>query len=223
MKKIIPLLFAAGSLLLAGCSTPVRTLESKDGKMTMTEQRSGGRPPLVWDFQEVPSKAEATALRQSGWKLESVIHSDNGPDMFLMKRKSNAQPGAIWPPPAFRPLLVTTFGTNNTPDGTWQISVSETSADLSRKTVVHEGMSARSTISPGDWKPRPGWFVFAENESRVWAYDGDRMLFLDVETVNGSDVRGVNYCNSGFPCPVPPEVLARLSEPARKALDAKQR
>ncbi len=125
-------------------------------------------------------------------------------------------------PPPFRSMLMTTFGTHTTPDGTWRVSVSEASLDLSRAQAFSDGKgstsSGWSTIRPQGWRAHAGWFVFTESESRAWAYDGDRLLFLDTETSSGNSSWGATYCNSGFPCAVPAEVFSRLSEPAQKAI-----
>ena len=119
-----------------------------------------------------------------------------------------------------RPLLVTTQGTNLTADGTWRIEVSESLLAISRFSASRgEGWtrSGWSTVSPEGWRPQTGWFVFVENESRVWAYDGNRQLLLQTETSNGNHSSGALY-SSRFPCAVPAEVVARLSEPARHTL-----
>ncbi len=122
-------------------------------------------------------------------------------------------------------MLVTSFGTNTTVDGSWRITASETSVDLSHSNAYDNGtgfkMTGWTTISPGGWKSHQGWFVYAETDSQIWAYDGNRTLFLDTESGTPPNLRGVNYCNSHFPCAVPPEVLSRLSEPARKEAEAK--
>ena len=62
MNKKIALLFAAGALAVAGCCRAVRTLEWKEGNLTMTEERCGSRVD-TWE-----SKAEVNTLRQAGWQ-----------------------------------------------------------------------------------------------------------------------------------------------------------
>ena len=188
----------------------------------MTEQRGGGTP-RTWELKEVSSAAEVDTLRESGWKHAGVIHQEPGGNIFLMKRKMDrqtaSQTAAARPP--FCPMLITTLGTNTTADGTWRIGVSETALDLTRLTVGHGAEDGfpisgwSSTTSPEGWKAQPGWFVYIESESRVWAYDGSRKLLLNTETRNGNSQRGSLY-ESGYPCAVPDEVLSRLSEPARK-------
>jgi hypothetical protein len=65
------------------------------------------------------------------------------------------------------------------------------------------------------WKtqPGPGWFAFIENESRVWAYDGDRHVNLMIATPGHAECSG-----PPFSCAVPPPVFFRLSEPAKRNL-----
>ena len=123
-------------------------------------------------------------------------------------------------PQPFRPLLITTFGTNTSSDGAWRIGVLESSLEFSHSHAARgEGWttSGWSTTSPQGWTAHAGWFVFIESESRVWAYDGDRKLLLQTETSSGNHSTETTY-SSGFPCAVPAEVLSRMSEPARRAI-----
>jgi hypothetical protein len=126
--------------------------------------------------------------------------------------------------PPFRPMLITTLGTNTTPDGTWRIAVSEASLDLSRSHAAHgEGWTTSGWTTTGfgtasPWTAHAGWFVFIESEFRVWAYDGDRRLILKTYTSSGVNSSSTIY-DSGFPCVVPTEVFSRLSEPAQKAIE----
>jgi hypothetical protein len=125
--------------------------------------------------------------------------------------------------PPFRPLLIATLGTNTTPDGTWRIGVSETSLDLSRSAAAHgDGWTSSGWTTTGfgtasPWTAHPGWFVFTENESRAWAYDGDRSLILLTYASSGRNSSSTVYDNR-YPCAVPAEVFSRLSEPAQKSI-----
>jgi len=130
--------------------------------------------------------------------------------------------------PTFRPMLITTPGTNTTLDGVWRVSVSKTSLELSRSMSGQgEGWTSSGwdTTSwhnedrPEWWTAHAGWFVFLESESRAWAYSGDRRLILLAYTrLSGTNASASIY-ESRFPCAVPTEVYARLSEPARKAIE----
>jgi hypothetical protein len=139
--------------------------------------------------------------------------------------------------PPFQPLLITNYVALVSPgqswrivqtstDGTWRITVSEASLEVSRfPGLTGEGWPARSkegaTSLSSEWKPHSGWFVFAENVYRAWAYDGDRLLELYTfsETWNkqswtlGDSGAGPFYGDQS--CPVPAEVFTRLSEQAR--------
>jgi hypothetical protein len=231
LKKNIRLVLAVSTLLLAGCSSPVRTLEFKEGKLSMTEEGRDGVAPTKWELKEASSAAEMKTLRQSGWKLadgtvrNSVLHHEGGPDTFLMKRKVNpltAAPTAAAPAP-FRPMLITTLGTNTSSDGTWRIGVSERSLELSRSAAAQgEGWRSSGWTTTGfgtasPWTAHAGWFAFIESPSRVWAYDGDHLLILETYTSSGRNSSSTIY-ESRFPCAVPAEVFSRLPERKQKEI-----
>jgi hypothetical protein len=125
-------------------------------------------------------------------------------------------------PAPFRPMLITTLGTNTTPDATWRIGVSETSLDLSHSAAAHgEGWTSRGWLTTGLdwWRCRAGWFVFTESESKVWAYDGDREVILLTYASSGKNSSSMIYdSHAGFPCAVPADVASRLSEPAQRII-----
>jgi hypothetical protein len=128
-------------------------------------------------------------------------------------------------PPAFHPMLVTSPGTHTSPDGRWRIGVSESALDLSRSFAHDDGrgtaVSGWSTISPQGWTAQPGWFVFIQSESNVWVYDGDDRLLLYTESSTGNQSTGT-ISSGAFSCPVPAEVLTRIPEPARKAMNLRE-
>ena len=123
-------------------------------------------------------------------------------------------------------MLITSFCTRTSPEGTWRIGVSEDSLEVARFSgLTGQGWPARSTVSPTvlttKWTTHAGWFVFTENVSRVWAYDGDRRLLLHTFSESWNQQSwtagsGASYVGN-YPCAVPAEVFARLSEPAQKA------
>lgn len=131
--------------------------------------------------------------------------------------------------PSFQPMLMTSFYTQTSNDGTWRIAVSETNVAVSRfPGLTGEGWPARAKVGETTvsvpWTSHTGWLVFAENDYRVWCYDGNRVLVLFTfnETWNkeswtyvGSGC-GPLYGNPGTP--VPAEVFARLSEQVRKRI-----
>ncbi|HUA66631.1 MAG TPA: hypothetical protein VME24_12335 [Alphaproteobacteria bacterium] len=140
----------------------------------------------------------------------------------------SAAPAALVMPP-FQPMLMTNFYAQTSNDGACRIDVSETNVAVSHfPGLVGNGWPARAkegenTVSL-PWNARTGWLVFAENNNRVWAYDGDGLLFLFTysETWNkecwgkaryGS---GPSYGDPGAPVPV--QVFSRLPETMRKKI-----
>jgi hypothetical protein len=129
---------------------------------------------------------------------------------------------------SFHPMFITMLGTTTiTPDGIWRVVVSAAgdSVDLSYRdspTQADSPYRAWSTVGvPGQtenlaaWKAQAGWFVFIESESRVWVYDGDRHLCLEVNTPG----HGSFYPSPrGFPCAVPAQVFSRLSKRAQEQI-----
>ena len=83
--------------------------------------------------------------------------------------------------------------------------------------AITHNASITNTYSTGGWKAQPNWFVFAENDSRLWAYDGDRYLWL--LTVDDAAGDSGSYGPRSFPCPVPDEVRSRLSLAARDLIE----
>jgi hypothetical protein len=240
MNKNIALMVAVGAIFLAGCGSPIRTLEWRGGKVLMTEGRHFGRPPLTWELKVVSTAAEKDALRKAGWKLADgpamlsinwqrvdgtalhyVLHQEGGADTFLMKRKVDGQTAGLTlaAPPPFRPMLITSLGTATSPNGRWQVEISENAINLSHSP---NGGSVGFTPDSHGWTTHPGWFVFLENESRVWAYDGDRMLYLQTFT-SSSNTSGWEIRCGDFPCHVPAEVFSRLSKQKQKDIEANNR
>ena len=221
--KILQML-GVSVLLLAGCTSTVHTIESRDGTTTLTDAR-GGKVLGTWELKQVTSADEKNRLRKEGWEYEGVVHNLSGPDTFLMKRRVRVLTPAngMAVRAAFHPMLISTFGTNTSSDGTWRIAVSETSLDLARLggfggAAPSPTSNWTSTISPGEWKARAGWFVFIESKSNVWAYDGGGRLVLNVETMNGNSNTGGAIYENGYPRAVPDEVLSRLPEPLTQPL-----
>jgi len=156
--------------------------------------------------------ALAVATMVAGCQSPPIVHT-----------RTTAAPAA--PPPPFRPALITMLGTNTTPDGTWRIGVSEHSLDLSRSAAAHgqdwtsSGWTTTGFGTASPWTAHAGWFAFIETESRVWAYDGDRLLILLAYSASGRNSSSTIY-DRRFPCAVPAAVFSRLSEPAQKEIQA---
>ena len=109
-----------------------------------------------------------------------------------------------------QPLIITTRGTHGSASEPWTIRVAEDGT----LHVSRNRLYSHDTVSPMQWQARNGWCVFVENDTRVWAYDGDRNLWMLQVTREGSTAHGP----ARFPCPVPTVVLEKLSTPARQAL-----
>ncbi len=110
-------------------------------------------------------------------------------------------------------MLVTSFCSCILPDGSGRIEVSEDSINL-------RGLGF--TPDSGGWRAQAGWFVLSENESRVWAYDGDSRLYLAAFNPPGCAMyygifRGTNF-DFDFPCAMPPEVISHLPLPRQKQI-----
>ena len=110
--------------------------------------------------------------------------------------------------------FVTEFG-EFSPAGTqWTVRVSK--ADRKLQLIRSDHFS----VSFSPWEPKRRWFAFIENDERVWTYDGGNDLKLDTIRRTGETVHSVSYDScGGFPCPVPNEVLSRLSPAARQIVE----
>ncbi len=80
----------------------------------------------------------------------------------------------------------------------------------------HKG-GIETAVSPSAWRPRKGWFVFVENDSRLWAFDGVDELLLTEVSADG----GVLYDLESLSIMPPLQVMERLPEPIRKDVIAK--
>lgn len=124
---------------------------------------------------------------------------------------AGTQPTNAAAPAASAPRLIATFG-DHAVGNHWKVRVPEAERTVE---IGWDGTSQK----PSDWRARDGWFVFVENDRRVWAYDGDRDLLLFSYTPQRN---GGTYAVSGpknFGVPVPDAVLTRLSEAGRKAIE----
>lgn len=146
-----------------------------------------------------------TAIALVGCHSPSTVHT-----------KATAPAVAALPP--FQPMFITMFCTQTLPDQSWKIGVSEDSIDFAHP--ASGGLSF--TPDSHGWRAQAGWFVFVESKSRVWAYDGDRRLYLDAEASSGGAMyygifRATNF-DSNFPCAVPADVISHLPEQKKQEL-----
>ncbi len=136
-----------------------------------------------------------------------------------------APPAAAMSAP--EPMLITNFCTQTSPNGAWRIEVSKTSVAVSHFPGAELGSGIFPNRIVGNdgtlsimWTAHPGWLAFIENNSRVWCYDGDRLLWLFTFKIPWR--QSWNYGAGPFygdqATPVPAEVFTRLSEQARKMI-----
>jgi hypothetical protein len=176
-----------------------------------------------WIVESAPRMRQA--IIPALFAVATLLVGCHSPPRFQTQAKASIAVAT----PSFQPMLMTTFDTQTSNDGTWRIAVSETNVAVSRfPGLTGEGWPARAkdgeTTVSVPWTSHTGWLVFAENDCRVWYYDGDRGLFLFTfnETWNkeswtyvGSGC-GPFYGDPGTP--VSAEVFARLSEQVRKRI-----
>jgi len=106
------------------------------------------------------------------------------------------------------------IGSYSSDSSPWKVSIHEDKPPqfgYDRKDGIGTG------ISPSAWRPHKGWFVFIENDSRLWAYDGvDSLLLAEV-----SPDKGALYDLSSLAIMPPSEVLKRLPESFRRQVISK--
>ena len=103
----------------------------------------------------------------------------------------------------------------------WTVRVSETNRTFQISYRYDSGTNGTGYInfsSPADWHAQPGWFIFAENNERIWAYDGGGNLFLQSAVPYILGPRCASYGPSYFPYAVPGEVFGRLSKHTQDAI-----
>ena len=126
--------------------------------------------------------------------------------------------------------FVTELGQYRSSDGIWEVSVAAADQPFKLvrgqyldhvRTVSSDGSTIATwtgaltnTYATEGWKAQLGWFVYIENQSRAWCYDGSNYLWLLRVDSDGSSG---SYGPQSFPCPVPRQVYERLSDTAQKA------
>ena len=118
---------------------------------------------------------------------------------------------------------MTAFGEVSRSDSPWTVRVSADDRTFQISYHYHHASGTNdsgilSVSSLADWRAKPGWFVFVENDERVWAYDGDQNLFLQVCTASKLGATGTCYGPGHIPFPPPSEVLVRLTPEERKSI-----
>lgn len=120
------------------------------------------------------------------------------------------------PPVAANTRCISAFGTSYDPVTGWTIRVSETNGihiGPRSSSALGGTVKFQSTVSPSGWTAHPGWFAYAENEERVWIFDGERELI----TLEAS-AKEVGFHGAPFRYQIPPEVFGRLPDSVRQTL-----
>jgi len=132
---------------------------------------------------------------------------------------------------SFHGLFITNYGRNDTegglsvnisePDGKLEIRRSQyfdvltaTNPANGQVSVAHNA-SVTNLYSNEGWKAQKGWFVFVQNDTQIWAYDGNRFLWLLRMDKSGNSW---SYGPRTFPCKVPANVLNRISADAKNQI-----
>jgi hypothetical protein len=106
------------------------------------------------------------------------------------------------------PVLIQNFGPmDDAYDG---VTASEESVEVRAVTKTADGKTSVSE-SIG-WKPRGNWFVFVENDSRVWIFDGGTKLSMwNYVKLSESKSGSTWHTASNLPCPIPDQIGKLLS------------
>ncbi|MDB6032881.1 MAG: hypothetical protein JWM16_3219 [Verrucomicrobiales bacterium] len=107
---------------------------------------------------------------------------------------------------------MTAFGSIE--DAYGAVKVSEESVGVTSYSAHGDGKTFVNSSMP--WKPHQDWFVFVENQNRVWFFDGESKLRMHQHIVfSETKSTGAWYTDQNLPCPIPQPVMDRLPEPAR--------
>lgn len=130
--------------------------------------------------------------------------------------------------PAESPFI-TEFGDQRVGDTFVSVNAADGKLTISHVTMKSEP-GDHSTIttssSPGGWRAKEGWFLFAQDDGKkVWIYDGGESLLLSMWKRSGVKNESEMHGLGGFPVAVPEPVSSRLKEPFRtkvKSSEAKR-
>jgi hypothetical protein len=104
-----------------------------------------------------------------------------------------------------------TYSSESTP---WRVTVHK---DKPSVFGYDRKIGVDTSISPSAWRPHDGWFVWIENDDRLWAFDGSESLLMFHITKEGGTV----YEISTLPMVPPSQVLQRLPDSIRHSLSSK--
>jgi len=86
----------------------------------------------------------------------------------------------------------------------WQVTVD---AETGRHSLAH----GSSTISPL-WPMKSGWFVYLEDDTRAWSFNGDDQLMLFIPGRGGDGSDGTAFGPDNAPGTVPAAVRHRIGD-----------
>lgn len=112
-------------------------------------------------------------------------------------------------------MLITQFEKVSVPGTPWIVNASESD----RKIYIGRHVDHVTTTVSSAWTVRQGWFVFVENDKRVWEYDGDTNLYGVAIVPDERDGTLTVYRPQHLHRPLPDEVRSRLSPAARRIVD----
>ena len=115
--------------------------------------------------------------------------------------------------------FITEFGDQRVGDTFVSVNAADGKLTISHVTMKGDPAKHSTTTtssSPGGWRAKEGWFLFAQDEGKkVWIYDGGESLLLSMWKTNGVRTENEMHGLGSFPVAVPEPVLNRLKEPFR--------
>ena len=109
------------------------------------------------------------------------------------------------------------YSSDSTP---WKVTINEDKPSQFR----YNPKNALGTIvSPSAWHPHKGWFVFIENDSRLWAFDGNGKMLLFANNRKGQVLYEFNSEKgyNSLPTLPPDELLEKLPQQYREKIHEK--
>lgn len=113
-------------------------------------------------------------------------------------------------------MLITQFEKVSVPGTPWIVNASESD----RKIYIGRHVDHRATTTVSSARTvHQGWFVFVENDKRVWEYDGDTNLYEVVVVPDELDGTITIYRPQHPHQPLPDEVRSRPSPAVRRIVE----
>lgn len=123
---------------------------------------------------------------------------------------TTAAPSTVFNSPVLAPrspVPIQKFGRMDDAHG--GVTASEESVEVRSVTKRRDGQTSLSESIP--WKPQGNWFVFVENEKRVWIFDGGTKLWMWDYVKASENGSGSTWHTAGnLPCPIPDQIVKLL-------------